>query len=257
MIQINRKKIDPSHLIDVACLPGLSGIAETSDEFTLGALTKYHTIETHPAFAGSLRALIEAASVIGGRQVQNIATIGGNIVNASPAADFVPVLLALDAVLDITGPNGSRSVPLQDFIVGPGKTSLLPVEIVTSIRLAKLPARSATAFVKEGRRRAMEISVVCVAACLTLEAGGSRCASVRLAIGAAAPKVFRAKAAEAYLEGQLADQTSFAEAGKLAAEECAPISDVRASADYRRRLVSIMVERALTACFERTGEERR
>jgi aerobic carbon-monoxide dehydrogenase medium subunit len=257
VIQINRKKIHPAHLIDVACLPGISGITETADGFTLGALTNYRAIETHAAFRGGLRALIEAASVVGGRQVRNIATIGGNIVNASPAADFVPALLVLDAALEIAGPNGSRTVALGDFIVGPGKTSLAPAEIVTRIRFANLPANSTTAFLKEGRRRAMEISVVCVAACLTLDADGSRCASVRLAIGAAGPKAFRPEKAEAYLAGKPAGQASFAAAGQLAAEASSPISDVRASADYRRRLVAIMVERALTTCFERIAEERR
>jgi len=257
IIQINRKKIDPAHLIDVTCLPGMSGITETADGFGLGALTNYRAIETHPAFRGGLRALIEAASVVGGRQVRNIATIAGNIVNASPAADFVPALLALDAVLDIAGPAGRRAVALRDFIVGPGKTDLAPAEIVTGVRFARLPANSATAFLKEGRRRAMEISVVCVAACLTLDADGSRCTSVRLAIGAAGPKALRPQKAEAYLIGQTAAQSTFAAAGQLAAEACAPISDVRASADYRRRLVAIVVERALTTCLERIAEERR
>lgn len=257
VIQINRKKIGPAHLIDVTCLPGMSGITERTDGFTLGALTNYRAIETHPGFQGGLRALIEAASVVGGRQVRNIATIGGNIVNASPAADFVPALLALDAVLDIAGPAGSRTAALRDFIVGPGKTDLAPAEIVTGIRFARLPANSATAFLKEGRRRAMEISLVCVAACLTLDADGSRCASVRLAIGAVGPKALRPQKAEASLIGQPAGQTTFAAAGQLAAQACAPISDVRASADYRRRLVAIMVERALTTCLERIAEERR
>lgn len=257
VIQINRKKINPAHLIDVACLPGMSGITETPDGFAIGALTNYRAIETHPAFRGGLRGLIEAASVVGGRQVRNIATIGGNIVNASPAADFVPALLALDAVLDIIGPTGTRSVALRDFIVGPGKTDLAQAEIVTGIRFSRLPANSATVFLKEGRRRAMEISIVCVAACLTLDADGSRCASVRLAIGAAGPKAFRPQKAEARLAGQPAERANFVAAGQLAAEACAPISDVRASAEYRRRLVAIMVERALTICVERIAEGRR
>ena len=257
VIQINRKKIEPAHLIDVTCLPDMAGITETVDGFTVGALTNYRAIETHPAFRGELRALIEAASVVGGRQVRNIATIGGNIVNASPAADFVPALLALDAVLDIAGPVGTRRAALRDFIVGPGKTELAPAEIVTAIRFRRLPANSSTAFLKEGRRRAMEISVVCVAACLTLDTNGSRCASVRLAIGAAGPKALRPHKAEAFLVGQTAGQAGFAAAGQLAAEACAPISDVRASAEYRRRLVAIVVERALTICLERIVERRR
>ena len=257
VIQINRKKISPDHLIDLGRLPGLVGIAETADGFSLGSLTNYRAIELHPAFQGRLFCLVEAARVVGGHQVRNVATVGGNIVNASPAADFVPALLALDAVLEIAGPTGNRTVGLQQFIVGPGKTELGPAEIVTAIRFSRLPDRSATAFLKEGRRKAMEISVVCVAACLTLDESGSRCVSARLAVGAAAPKAMRPKEAEACLSDQPAGRASFAKAGRLAAEAAAPISDVRASAAHRRHLVAVMVERALTMCHQRIVEERR
>jgi carbon-monoxide dehydrogenase medium subunit len=257
VIQINRKKVFPDHLIDLGQLPGLVGIAQTVDGYSLGALTNYRSIELHPAFQGGLSGLIEAARVVGGHQVRNVATIGGNIVNASPAADFVPALLVLNAVLDIAGPAGHRTMALQDFVVGPGKTALGPAEIVTSIFFARLPDRSATAFLKEGRRKAMEISVVCVAACLTLDESGSRCLSARLAIGAAAPKAIRPQHAEAYLMNRPPGRASFAEAGRLAAEACAPISDVRASAEHRRHLVAVMVARVLTICQQRIVEERR
>jgi aerobic carbon-monoxide dehydrogenase medium subunit len=146
---------------------------------------------------------------------------------------------------------------LREFVLGPGKTALGPAEIVTSIRFARLPNRSATAFLKEGRRKAMEISLVCVAACLTLDESGSRCLSARLAIGAAAPKAIRPQQAEAYLMNQPPGRASFTEAGRLAAENSTPISDVRASAEYRHHLVAVMVERALTRCHQRIVEERR
>jgi len=256
VIQINRKKTAPAHLIDISRLPGLSGIIETADGYALGPLTTYRTIELHPAFRGPLSALVEAAAVVGGHQVRNIATIGGNIVNASPAADFVPPLLTLDATLDLTGPRGSRAVALQDFMVGPGKTALGAGEMVTAIRFGRLAENSATAFLKEGRRRAMEISVVCVAACLTLDASGTRCVVARLAVGAAGPKTLRPERAEAFLADRAAEPSSFRAAGQLAAEASAPISDVRASADYRRHLVGVLVERALTRCVERISGAR-
>ena len=251
VIQINRGKIAPAHLIDISRLPGLAGIAETADGYALGPLTTYRTIERHLAVQGALSALVEAAGVVGGHQVRNIATVGGNIVNASPAADFVPPLLALDAVLDIAGPRGSRSVALRDFIVGPGKTTLGAGELVTAIRFARLPAHAATAFLKEGRRKAMEISVVCVAAALMLDPSGTRCVAARVAVGAAGPRALRPERAEAYLVGQAAEPSAFRAAGQLAAEASAPISDVRASAEHRRHLVAVLVERALTRCAER------
>jgi len=218
VIQINRKKISPDHLIDLGRLPGLVGVAETADGYVLGALTNYRSIELHPAFQGNLRGLIEAAAVVGGHQVRNVATVGGNIVNASPAADFVPALLVLDADLDIAGPVRNRTMALREFILGPGKTALGPAEIVTSIRFARLPDRSATAFLKQGRRKAMEISVVCVAACLTVDESGSKCLSARLAIGAAGPRAFRPQQAEAYLIHKPPGAANFAAACLLS--EC-------------------------------------
>ena len=249
VIQINRKKISPDHLIDLGRLPGLVGVAEAADGYVLGALTNYRSIELHPAFQGNLRGLIEAAAVVGGHQVRNVATVGGNIVNASPAADFVPALLVLDADLDIAGPVRNRTMALREFVLGPGKTALGPAEIVTSIRFARLPDRSATAFLKQGRRKAMEISVVCVAACLTLDESGSKCLSARLA------RAFRPQQAEAYLIHKPPGPADFAAAGRLAAQASSPISDVRASAEYRSHLVAVMVERALTICHRRIAEK--
>lgn len=255
VIQINRKKAAPAHLIDISRLPGLAGIAETAEGFSLGALTTYRAIERHAAFQGPLSALVEAAGVVAGHQVRNIATIGGNIVNASPAADFVPPLLALDAELDIIGPDAGRSVVLRDFILGAGKTVLASDEVVSAIRFNRLPAHSATAFLKEGRRKAMEISIVCVAARLTLDASGTKCVSARLAVGAVGPKALQPQDAEAYLVGRPAERTHFQAAGRLAAQAATPISDVRASAEHRRHLVAVLVERALTRCLDRiTGE---
>ena len=128
---------------------------------------------------------------------------------------------------------------------------------VTAIRFGRLSANSATAFLKQGRRKAMEISVVGVAACLTLNASGTRCVGARLAFGAAGPKALRPERAEAYLVDRSAETASFRAAGRLAAEASAPISDVRASAEYRRHLVAVLVERALTRCVERIAGGRR
>src|SRR5204863_7493781 len=137
---------------------------------TLGALVTHRTLERHPAFHGRLRALVEGAEVVGGHQVRNVATVGGNIVNASPAADVVPVLLALDATVTCLGAGGERTLTLDGFLTGPGQTARRPGELLTSVRFDQLPPGSATAFVKAGRRKAMEVSVVCVAVRLTLDA---------------------------------------------------------------------------------------
>lgn len=246
VIQIRRGRIAPTHLIDIGRLPGLDRIEIGARECALGALATYRAIERHPALAGELAALAQAAGVVGGHQVRNVATVGGNIVNASPAADFVPALLALDAKLDLIGPGGAtRTVALRDFVTGPGRTEAGPGEILTTVRFERPPAHSATAFLKEGRRKAMEISVVCVAACVTIDAAAGTFVGARIAVGAAAPRAFRATRAEASLAGRPATAETFRAAGTLAAADASPISDVRASADHRRHLVSVLVERAL------------
>jgi aerobic carbon-monoxide dehydrogenase medium subunit len=244
IIQINRRRMAPRHLISLAGL-GLDGISETQGEYVIGAMATHDAVVTYPGFQRELIALAQASAVIGGRQVRNIATVGGNIVNASPAADLVPVLLALDAVVELRGPAGTRSLPLDRFLVERGRTVRRPDEILTSVRFDKPSPASATAFLKAGRRKAMEISVICVAAHLVQ--GGK----ARIAVGAAASRTVRVRDAEALVERQGA--AAFHEAGRLAAAEVTPIDDVRASARYRNLLVAALVERALVACAERIG----
>jgi len=175
-------------------------------------------------------------------------------VNASPAADVVPVLLTLDATVACVGAGGERTVALEEFLVGPGQTVRRPGELVTAVQFAAPPARSATAFLKAGRRRAMEISVVCVAARLTLDPSGERCVEARIALGAVAPRTWRAREAERVLEGRAIGPEALREAGRVAAADCRPISDVRASARYRQLLVETLVPRALARCVERIRE---
>jgi probable selenate reductase FAD-binding subunit len=242
IIQINRGRVAPRHLISLAGL-GLDKIDDTPTEFVIGAMATHDAVVTYPGFQKQLIALTEASAVIGGRQVRNIATVGGNIVNASPAADLVPVLLSLDATVELSGSTGWRAVPLDRFLVERGRTDRRPDEILTAVRFDKPPAASATAFLKAGRRKAMEISVICVAAHLV------RNGKARIAIGAAASRTMRVPEAEALVEKQGA--AALREAGRIAADEMTPIDDVRSSARYRKLLVATLVERALATCANR------
>ncbi len=253
MIQMRRGTVAPRHLVSLHRVPGLDAITGDGD-VTLGALATHRALERFPGFRGGLRALIEGAEVVGGHQVRNVGTVGGNVVNASPAADVVPVLLSLDASVHCVSSSGERTLALEAFLVGPGQTALRPGELVTALRFAAPDGRSATAFLKAGRRRAMEISVVCVAACLTVDAGGERCAAARIALGAVAPTTMRARGAERLLAGAPLTGAAFREAGRLAAGECHPIDDVRASARYRTLLVETLVSRALARCLARIRE---
>jgi carbon-monoxide dehydrogenase medium subunit len=256
VVQIRRGRLAPAHVIDLSAVPGLTGIAGTpEDGLRIGALTTLKTIERHPAFVGGARrALAEAARLVGGHQVRNIGTLGGNVVNASPAADTLPALLALDAEAELVGPGGSRRVPLDAFLLGPGRTDRAPEEVLTAIHLPPLSAASASAFLKAGRRKAMEISVVCAAARLDLGADG-RCIAARLALGAVAPTTLRVRAAEALLEGHAPDAGRLAAAAAAAAAATRPLDDVRASAHFRRHLAGVLAGRALATCLGRMGEE--
>jgi len=250
MIQIHRGRCAPRQVVSLHRVPGRDAI-DVDATIALGALVTHRRLERAPAFQGALRALVESAEVIGGHQIRNVATVGGNVVNASPAADVVPVLLTLEATVTCLGPNGERTLALDGFASAPGVTARRPDELLTRVVFEHLPEHSATAFLKAGRRRAMEISLVCVAARVTLDPSFERCEDVRIALGAVAPTTIRARAAERSLEGRPLTEETMREAGRIAAAECRPISDVRASARYRALLVTTLVPRALARCAER------
>lgn len=252
LVQVQRGRMSPRHVIALQRVPGLAGI-EIDGSVRLGACATLRSIERTPAFAGPLRALVEGAEVIGGHQVRNVATVGGNLVNASPAADLAPCLLALDARVGLLGAAGARELPLESFLLGPNETARRPGELLTGVRFPALAAHTATAFLKAGRRRAMEISVVCVAVRLTLDLARERCLEARIALGAVAPTTLRAHAAERALESRPVGAAAFEAAAQLARVACAPIGDVRASAGFRRHLAGVLVRRALERCAARAG----
>jgi carbon-monoxide dehydrogenase medium subunit len=250
LIQMRRGQLAPRHVVSLHRVPGLDAL-EVDGAVSLGALVTHRRLERAPGLRGPLQALIEGAEVVGGHQIRNVATVGGNIVNASPAADMVPVLLALDAEVTCVGPGGERSLSLEGFASAPGVTARQPDELLTRVRFPRPEPGTATAFLKAGRRRAMEISLVCVAARLTLDAARERCLDVRIALGAVGPTTIRARAAERRLQGGPITDEAFRSAGREAAGECRPISDVRASARYRALLTATLVERALARCVTR------
>jgi carbon-monoxide dehydrogenase medium subunit len=253
MILLERDQIAPQHVIGLWNIPHWNAF-RFNGTLTLGAGTTYRQLEKTPALYGAHKALVEAARQIGGVQVRNVATVAGNFCNASPAADAVPPLLVMEAALALYGPNGERVLPAEAFITGPRQTALRVGELLREIRVPALPDRTATAFLKAGRRRAMEISFVCVAARLTLAPDGATCQTARIALGAVAPTPVRARDAERLLEGQRVTPDLIREAAELAVQATAPISDVRASADYRRHLTAVMVRQALDRCLSQITE---
>lgn len=252
LIDMQHGELTPSHLVSLWGVSGLSGVS-LNGEGRVGALTTISDLAEAVHGRQQLAGLYEAARMVGGRQIQNMATVGGNICKASPGADMVPPLLGLDAKLTLQGPEGERSVSLEGFLTGPDMTALRPGEILTSIRLPLIPQRTGTAFLKVMRRRAVDCSIVAVAARITLAEDGKTCADARVGVAAAAPKPFRAKTAEGALEGVEIGQDVAQEAGQLAKDESTPIDDVRASAEYRSLLVETLVERAVLTAADRAG----
>ncbi len=192
MIQIERRQIAPLHVVSLARIPGWDALNMNGD-VTLGAGTTYRQLEKTPALYTKHKALIDAARQIGGVQVRNVATVAGNFCNASPAADAVLPLLTMDAVLRLYGLRGERTVSADEFITGPHQTVLAPDELLRQIHIPALPERSAAVFLKAGRRRAMEISMVAAAVRLTLAPDSDRCQTARIAVGAVAPVPLRVR----------------------------------------------------------------
>ncbi|HWM89847.1 MAG TPA: xanthine dehydrogenase family protein subunit M [Thermoanaerobaculia bacterium] len=228
-------------VIDLLSVPELRGIREVEGGLEIGATTPFSEIRASAAVRAAFPSLAEAAGQIGGWQIQNRATLGGNLANASPAGDSLPVLLALDAVIVLASARGLREIPYDEFHTGYRKTALQPGEIVARIRLPFLPMGSVQAFRKVGTREAQAISKVVVAMVGRTEAG--RITDFRLAAGSIAPTPIRLRAAEAAVQGQPAGPETAALAGRESAREVSPIDDVRSTAEYRKFALERVVRR--------------
>lgn len=257
LVQIERQKVAPKHVVSLQDVTGLTEIRSDCTGLHVGAMVTHREIEKSLRFRGSLAALSEACATVGGVQVRNLGTLGGNLVNASPAADTPPALLCLDATVTVVGRAGERELPLDRFFLGYRRTALQPGEVLTAIHIPPVQPRTATAFLKLGRRKAMEISVACTAIRLTLAEDGCTIREARVALGAVAPTAVRSCEAESVLSGRRADEALFQEAGRAAAVEAQPIDDLRASADYRRKVTAVLVARALMACLKRARDRQR
>jgi carbon-monoxide dehydrogenase medium subunit len=255
LIDIRHGELDPVHVVSLWGVPGLEGVqVDGGSDCRFGALVTITHLADALATQPALRGLVEAAHLLGAKQVQNVATLGGNICKASPGADMVPPLLCLDAMLVLDGPDGQRRTPLDGFLTGPDETALRHAEILTGIEFPSPPARTGTAFLKVMRRHAVDCSIVAVGARVTLAEDGQTVLACRLGLGAVAPNPFRARQAEALLQGHKIEPELLRQAGAQARSEARPISDVRASANYRSILIETLVPRALSKAAERAVE---
>ena len=243
LVQAHERNRPIAALVSLRRIPELNTVAINGMLF-LGTMQTVGKVAAHPGIRQDYTALAMGAGLIGSVQIQNMATVGGNICNASPSADTAPGLLALGAQVVLASAKGERNLPLEDFFQGPGKTALLPGELLVRLELPHSPAHFGSFYLRHTPRARMDLAFVGVAAAVQLNKEGEIC-SVRIALGAVAPTPMRAFRAEERLAGCLPDEALIAEASLLASAESRPINDLRASGDFRRHLVDVFTRRAL------------
>ena len=238
--KMNCYEIKPEVIIHLGALE-LDYIREEKGELIIGAMTPTTKISLHPLVAKKAAGLSQAAAQSGSLAVRNSATIGGNLINASPAADLAMPLLVMNARVMLAKSSGKRMVPLNQFFLGPGETNLGRDELLVEIRIPVFSGK--TIFLKLGKRRAMTLSIVNTSVRLDHEDG--LCKDVAIALGSVAPTPIRCYQAEASLKGKLLNSANIQSCAKIAAGETKPIDDQRATAWYRREVCSAMIERAI------------
>ncbi len=246
VIAIKEKGLVPRYVVDLKRIESLSGIREDADgSFVIGTLTTMREIETSSVINKRFPFLAQSAAEVGSIQIRNRATIGGNIANATPSADVVPALLVLQAQVNISTSDGEKRVPLESFFLGPGKTIMQPGDLLTEITIPPAPANLRGEYIKFSPREMMDLAYVGVAVALVMGENDNVCREARIALGAVSPFPMRARKAEAVLLNADIKEESAERAGQAASEECAPISDVRSSAAYRRHMVRVNTRRAI------------
>jgi len=234
----------PEYIIDLKGIRDLDYIEyDDSGGLRLGALATIHAVETSPIIQERFSVLFHAAESMASTQVRNRGTIAGNICNAVPSADTAPALLTLEARLRLAGQSGERIVNVEDFFTGPNETVLTDEEILQEIHVPNLPPHSRGRYLKLTPRRSMDLAMVGVAVVVVADDG--ICSDIRIALGAVAPTPIRARQAENIVRGQKLSEELIERAAWRAAEECRPISDHRASAEYRREMVKVLTKRAI------------
>ena len=236
MVLLEAGKLTHQNYINIWRLDELRGIEANDDHVTLGALTTYTDVQDHPVLRNEFPMLCQAASETGGPAIQNRGTIGGNIVNASPAADSPPALLAYDAEVELVSTQGSRRLPYQGFHIGYKQMRIRPDELLTRIRLPRNTAGATHYYRKVGTRKAQAISKVCLAAVGRQNNG--HIDDVRLAVGSVAPIVVRCVQTENALKGQKLDAATMQSAQASLLREISPIDDIRSTANYRLQVAS-------------------
>lgn len=254
LVQVRSGRAKPDQIVDLKRIPGLIGIRVEAGGFIIGSATCGAMLSEHPTLSKIWPGIVEAANLIGSTQVQGRASLGGNLCNASPAADSVPALIAARATCVIAGPAGTREAAVETIVTGPGKTSLAAGEFVLAFKLPPRGLKASDAYLRMIPRTEMDIAVAGAAVSLALDADGV-CTSAFVALGAVAPTALLvAEAGQALIGSRLeaAVLTRMEEAVRAA---CQPISDKRGTADYRTKIAAVLAHRAAVIARNRAKEQ--
>jgi carbon-monoxide dehydrogenase medium subunit len=250
LVQLRAGLVRPELIVDVKKIPELSQVRRVAGGFRVGAAVSAAALRENSAFGATWPGVLEAFALIGSTQIQGRASLGGNLCNASPAADSVPALVAGRATCRIAGPKGIREVGVEDVVTGPGRTSLKRDELVVSFFLPKRPRRSADAYLRMTPRTEMDIAVVGAAVDLTLDARGI-CSDARVVLGAVAPAVRLVRSAGKTLVGTRVDDEALEAMAAACREACEPIDDKRGTIEYRTRVAGVLARRAAQIALAR------
>lgn len=253
LVQFRAGVRQPSAFVDVKRIPELMSITIDDQGLRLGAAAPAAVVGEHAELRRLWPGLAESVGLIGSTQIQGRGSVGGNLCNASPAADTTCALIANRAQCVIAGPNGERTVPVDAFCVGPGRTVLQFGELLVAIHVPRPAARTADAYLRLIPRTEMDIAVVGAGVSVTLDAAGV-CTAARVAIGAVAPTALRVPDAEQALTGSPLDEASLRRAGEAAAAAARPIDDKRGTAVYRRTVAGVLTRRAAAIAAQRARQ---
>jgi len=252
LVQLKSGRVRPEVIVDTKRIPGLIGIREEGDKFVIGAATPGIMISADERLTRAYPGIVEGVDLIGSTQIQGRCSIGGNLCNASPAADSVPPVIAARATAVVVGPNGRREVPVENIVTGPGQTSLQKGEFVVEFRIPKPLPRQSDAYLRFIPRTEMDIAVVGCAVNVVLDAGGT-CTEARVVLGAVAPtQVIVEEAAQALIGHKLDDDT-LKRLDSAARAACRPISDKRGTIEYRIKVAGVLARRAAAIAFDRAA----
>lgn len=255
IVQVREGRRDVDLLVDVKDIPEVNELSyDAKTGLRIGAAVPCYRIYERTDSAKVYPGLIDAVSLIGGIQIQSRASVGGNLCNASPAADTIPALIASEAVCVIAGPEGTREMPVEKFCTAPGKTALRRGELLVSLRLPPPRPHTGSAYLRFIPRNEMDIAVVGACVAVTLDGSQSRCIAARIGLAAVAPTPLLVPEAGAALVDGALTEAHFERVASLAQAAAKPISDMRGDAEYRKHLVGVLVKRALRVAVARAKE---